>query len=258
MANELRVRANFLGGLTEDNPLASGATVLTSAGLASLPAIGSTQHMVLILDPDGVGGNPEIIYVVAHTAAATAATILRGQESTVARAHARDTPWIHGPTVVDFAAPPKLAHARRTSGTVVNPGITGVWTAIDTALDLSLTGMSAGDWIEVSLNARTYTSTPASNALYLTVFSMVSGAAVNDLATGTTPVNTTTGVGSWAEQGSVVGKVGSPLLYELQANDLSAGALSLRLMGKCAANANSQQLYATTDSPLVFAVVAVR
>ena len=104
MANELRVRTNFLGGLIEDNPLASGATTLTSAGLAAMPAIGSTQHMAIILDPDGVGGAPEIVYVTAHTAAATTATITKGQEGTTARAHDRDTPWLHGPTIKDFDA----------------------------------------------------------------------------------------------------------------------------------------------------------
>lgn len=102
MANELRVRSNFLGGLIEDNPLTLGATSLSSAGLAAMQAIGSTQHMVLVLDPDGVGGNPEIVWVTAHTAAATTATILRGQEGTAARAHERDMPWVHGPTIKDF------------------------------------------------------------------------------------------------------------------------------------------------------------
>lgn len=104
MANELPVRANFLGGLIEDNPLASGATTLTSAGLASLPVITSTSHMAIILDPDGRAGNPEIAYVTAHTAAATTATITKGQEGSTARAHDRDTPWLHGPTVKDFDA----------------------------------------------------------------------------------------------------------------------------------------------------------
>jgi hypothetical protein len=102
MANELRVRTNFAGGLVEDNPLSSTATTLTSAGLASLPAITSTQHTVLIIDPDAVGGNPEIVYVTAHTALATTATIVRGQEGTIAREHLRDTPWVHGPTIYDF------------------------------------------------------------------------------------------------------------------------------------------------------------
>lgn len=102
MANELRVRAGFLGGLIEDNPLTSGATTLNSAGLATMPVVGSTQHMAVVLDPDGFGGAPEVVYVTAHSAAATSATVLRAQEGTTARQHDRDTVWVHSVTVKDY------------------------------------------------------------------------------------------------------------------------------------------------------------
>lgn len=102
MSNEIRVRQNFLGGKVDDNPLTSGATTLTSSALAALVAIGSTQHAAITLDPDGLAGAPEIVYVTAHTASATTATILRGQESTTARAHNQDIDWIHGATIKDF------------------------------------------------------------------------------------------------------------------------------------------------------------
>lgn len=101
MANEKRVRSNFLGGLVEDNPLTSAATTLTSAALAAMGTIDTTNHAAIILDPDGINGAPEIAYVTAHTAAATTATVSRGQESTTARQHDRDVPWIHGPTSMD-------------------------------------------------------------------------------------------------------------------------------------------------------------
>lgn len=104
MANELRVRSAFLGGLIEDNPLSSSATTLTSAGLASAPVIASTQHMVIVLDPDGYNGAPEVVYITAHSAAVTTATIVRGQEGSTARAHDRDVPWVHSVTVKDFDA----------------------------------------------------------------------------------------------------------------------------------------------------------
>ena len=87
MANEIRTRTNFVGGLIEDNPLSAVATTLTSAGLANLPVIDSTNHAALILDPDGVDGNAEIVWVTSHTASATSATILRAQEGTTARQH---------------------------------------------------------------------------------------------------------------------------------------------------------------------------
>lgn len=105
MANELRVRQNFLGGLIEDNPLTAAATTMTSAALAAAVAIGTTQHLPIILDPDGIYGEPEIAWVTAHTGAATSATLLRGQEGTTARQHQIDVNWVHGPSVQDFVVP---------------------------------------------------------------------------------------------------------------------------------------------------------
>ena len=102
MANELRTRTNFVGGLVEDNPLTNVATTLTSAGLAALPVIDTTNHAALILDPDGIHGAPEIVWVTAHSASSTTATIARAQESTSAREHLRDTYWVHTATIYDF------------------------------------------------------------------------------------------------------------------------------------------------------------
>ena len=128
MANELRVRQNFLGGIIEDNPLTSGATTLTSAALAAMVAIGSTQHLAITLDPDGLYGEPEIVWVTAHTAAATTATILRGQEGTTARAHYRDVRWSHGPTTRDTEQLVALQHVTLASA----------------AASISFTGIPAG------------------------------------------------------------------------------------------------------------------
>ncbi len=102
MANEKRLRAGFLGGLVEDNPLAAATTTLTSGGLAAAPVVDSTNHLAIVLDPDGLFGAPEIAYITAHTAAAVTATVARGQEGTTARDHQRDMPWLHGPTTRDY------------------------------------------------------------------------------------------------------------------------------------------------------------
>jgi len=102
MANEKRLRNNSVGGLIEDNPLTSGATTLTSAGLTSLGVVDTTNHAVVVLDPDGIEGAPEIVYVTAHTASTTTATILRAREGTTAIAHSVDIPWVHTATVKDF------------------------------------------------------------------------------------------------------------------------------------------------------------
>ena len=106
MANELRRLYDSMGGLVEDNPLASGATTLTSAGLAAMPAVGSTEHVPIIFDPDGLEGAPVIKYITAHTAGATTATITAAaQEGTTARAISRDIPWVGALTRLDLNQP---------------------------------------------------------------------------------------------------------------------------------------------------------
>lgn len=127
MANELRVRALAVGGLVEDNPLTAGATALASAGLAAMPAIGTTQHAAIIWDPDGLNGAPEVGWVTAHTLGATTATVARGQEGTTARQHDRDVPWIHGPTLWDFEVP--RVKCRRTADKTGLAAAT--WTLVD-------------------------------------------------------------------------------------------------------------------------------
>lgn len=178
MANELRVRSGFLGGLIEDNPLTAVATTLTSASLASAPTIGSTQHMALVLDPDGFAGAPEIVYITAHSAAATTATILRAQEGTTARQHDRDMAWVHSVTVKDFDGPwrvdllPAMATPSATVGTwslatwsdggvtflFGGNGIQSITAAQNDALSFDNMALSPGTWnIEVHYRKSTNT-----------------------------------------------------------------------------------------------------
>lgn len=94
MANEIRVRGNTTSG-TLNGALTNVATSMSAAGLANLPVVTSTGHAVIVIEN-------EIVYVTAHTAAATTATILRGQEGTTAAAHNNGVAWYHGPVVSDF------------------------------------------------------------------------------------------------------------------------------------------------------------
>lgn len=96
-----RVRSNNVFGFTTNNPLTAGATSFNSAGLANLAVI-LTQHAVITLDPLREFGEPEIIIVTAHTAAATVATITRGAYGTTARVHVQNTLWVHAPVTDDF------------------------------------------------------------------------------------------------------------------------------------------------------------
>lgn len=120
MANELRKLQNFVGGLVEDNPLTAAATTVNSAGLAVIAGgISSSEHMPIVLDPDGIGGAPEIAYITALTAGTGAATIARGQEGTTAREHNRDTPWVASITALDLAGggTPRTARVDTTETT---------------------------------------------------------------------------------------------------------------------------------------------
>lgn len=102
MANDTRVRSNAQSGTITNNPLTNSGTSLTSTQLAAFPVIDATQHAVLILDPEGNGNGPEIVYMTAHVAASTGCTIVRGREGTSGVSHSSVMTWVHGPVVSDF------------------------------------------------------------------------------------------------------------------------------------------------------------
>lgn len=91
-----RIRSNNQFGLITDNPLTAVATTFNSARLSLFPVV-SSAHAVVTLDPRALNGEPEIIIITAHTAAATVATITRGAYGTVARSHPLNTEWVHAP-----------------------------------------------------------------------------------------------------------------------------------------------------------------
>lgn len=108
MANETRRFANLCGGRVEDNNaltaggtgMTGAATTLTSAGLAAMPVIGSTEHIVVVFDPDGLTGTPFAKRCTAHTSAATTCTIETAATTFEGLGSARDvprgTPWVAG------------------------------------------------------------------------------------------------------------------------------------------------------------------
>lgn len=93
MSNEIRSRTNFVSG-TLSVALSNVDTTMSSAGLASLAVIDSTNYAAIAIEN-------EIVWVTTHTAAATTATILRAQEGTSAAAHSINVAWQHGPTAFD-------------------------------------------------------------------------------------------------------------------------------------------------------------
>jgi len=97
MANERLLRQNFISGTITNNPLLAGDTTLNSANLANLIAVTSTSFVKIVLNPLGdtaYSVGPEIVYVTAHTASQTSATIARGKEGTTGIQHATGCPWV--------------------------------------------------------------------------------------------------------------------------------------------------------------------
>ena len=90
-----RVRANFVGGALDNDPLADSGTTLSSPGLVDLPVVGGGDVSVIVLDPQATYGDPEIVHVTAHSASAATATVIRAQEGTAAREHVVETQWVH-------------------------------------------------------------------------------------------------------------------------------------------------------------------
>lgn len=99
MANETRVRYDFLSGTISDNPLTNTATTLNSPGLAAFPTVTSQQYAAITLDPFST--NPEIVWITAHVFGQNTATIVRGREGSAQRQHVSGTRWSHAPTAFD-------------------------------------------------------------------------------------------------------------------------------------------------------------
>lgn len=126
----IRSKTAFLSGTITNNPLAVGGTTLNSAGLSSLPAIVAPDIAVIVLDPTGSAGAPEIVWVTAHTASATSATIARGKESSSAREHASGIAWVHGPTITDIEEEPAYAIERELNGSGLYRNVSRLGTPI--------------------------------------------------------------------------------------------------------------------------------
>jgi microcystin-dependent protein len=83
---------NFVSGLLSV-AIDHNDTTLESAGLAALQVLSSPDFVKVVLDPEATGGEPEIVYVTAHSASSESATIVRGREGTTGRAHDDQVEW---------------------------------------------------------------------------------------------------------------------------------------------------------------------
>lgn len=99
-----RIRDDAVAGVLSVG-LTNAATSMDSAALADLRVIAAPDIAAITIyvrDTDGRVVTYEIVHVTAHTAGATSATIVRGQEGTNASAWSSGIRWSHGPTEFDW------------------------------------------------------------------------------------------------------------------------------------------------------------
>lgn len=237
MANESRSRAGGVAGALSA-ALTTADTTISSAGLADLAAIDTTKHAALTLytvDANGRVTKREVVWVTAHTAAATTATILRAQEGTTAQAWAIGDKFVHGPTVRDVASG-RLKFKGRTSGDVVMNAT--VYTAVDTALDLVITA-EAGDVIEYAHSG--FLSNENLNTSF-NVWTMNGATQVNPFSSGAD------GIAALFHVGPSFSESSGSVMLQLLAGDVFAGKVTLRLFYK-QNGAGNKSLRANTSLP---------
>lgn len=158
----MRLHQDFAFGLITDDPLADDATTVNSSEFVALLEVSGGDTMVLVLDPLGRHGAPEIVTVTAHAGSATSVTVTRGAEGTVAREHPADTMWAQAATAQDYEA-------------VAVEGTAILSTGEDAGKVLTADGSDGASWEalpEAVTNYKTSTQAFSTN----TTFANVSGA----------------------------------------------------------------------------------
>jgi hypothetical protein len=148
----------------------------------------------------------------------------------------------------------KFTRQSYTGGNITLNGTT--WATVAGPTDLTLTGLTAGQVVEVGLDAIWGNEAVT---CYLDYVSWVSAAAVNSWADDAAPDNTHTGVLGWL--GTSVGAttinlgVGATVARAVAAGDLSSGTLTLRLRARTATAADKTLVAVAADRLLLWARV---
>lgn len=132
----------------------------------------------------------------------------------------------------------------RMSGTVTANSTS--WADVDNALDLSLTGLAAGEWVEVGLSCQTGNE---ATQIFFDVATVVSAATVNHVSGNS--AGTSQGVQAWRGLNNVFGESAGSIIYQVQAGDLDAGSLTLRLRYRTS-SATNKSIFAGSVTPLSF------
>lgn len=88
---------NFRSG-TITSSISNVDTTISSAEFADLGVVASPDTMKIVLDPQAVDGDPEIVTITTHTSSSTSITVTRSG----GRAHNADTKWVHSTLAEDY------------------------------------------------------------------------------------------------------------------------------------------------------------
>lgn len=154
-------------------------------------------------------------------------------------------------STVILAAGVRTNFARKTRGGSNISFNNTSFTAVDSAtLDITLTNVLAGDWIEVGLSCRVNNEAVE---LDLDAQTIVAGSPVNSVgfAQGSGVPLPTSGVGAWLCPSGQLVNPGGSVLYQVTSADLTSGSLTLRLMGKTA-SATARTILCSNNGPIMF------
>lgn len=145
MTYENRLPANYAFG-TLTSAAAISDTTLTSTDFGTQLASGlSTTNYVPLTLQDPSTHNYEIVWVNAHTAAASTCTVVRGKEGTSARAWGNGTLWTVSPTVRD------TLYQVSTRSLLPSDAHTGMRAFIQDEQALEVRVLGAWDWPRAQL-----------------------------------------------------------------------------------------------------------
>lgn len=152
-----------------------------------------------------------------------------------------DEPWTGGggtgQGLVDYG------FAQRTAGNITTNNTS--WTDVTGPLEVTVSASTA-DRLECCISGGAYGTEAVT--LNLTMMSIVSASPVNDIATGTSPSNTTLGVGAWRAASGAPTAFGGGMIYAVQAGDISGGSVTLRLRYRSSSATN--RVLTASDPPL--------
>ena len=134
-----------------------------------------------------------------------------------------------------------FASAVRTSGDL--PFTSAGWQNVDTGMDLTLSGVSAGTVVEYTPSFNVGSS---NNTMAFDVATIVSGSPVNYF--GTSGGASDNGIMGWYSPGGAQCQPSGSAFYTLQAGDIASGSVTLRLRIR-PSNTTSRPISANANSP---------